>query len=1050
MTEIHYNAFISYRHTERDTTVAAEIQKRLEHFHIPSALREKYGVDRIGRVFRDQDELVISENLGGVIDQALGASDWLIVICSPAYPESSWCLHEIEEFLRTHDRSHILTVLSEGEPPEVFPEILRRRTETMIREDGSTETVETLGEPLACDYRGDIKKANRTELPRLVSALIGCGYDELIMRDTQYRRRRMTAFFSVFALLAAGAVSYLLYSNHEIQRHYRETLIAQSGNLAEQSQQALDAGDRYAAMRYAAEAMPSAELDRPVIGEALQALSRSVYAYGLPYTIAETECYDLDEDIREMILSDDGQYLLVRDNTEILRVFETESGTKCAELPLYTADSDVIITSDDRIVTMYDGTARAYDMNGNLLQEMPMKYRLYNFLRESPDGRYIGCGDSFAIQVMNSEDLSPEASFPLPERIDGYIRDFTWSEDGRKMAAVVRQEGGPSTIAVYDFETGKIREIPGVYMNIRSVLMTADEVLYIAADETEDSSFTASDGTEYLYECIRTVTAVSGDSEILWTAEIRFTAMDRLSDMRMMEQDDGKVLLVTAGDHLCLIDPADGHIITDRQTGDSPVAVVEAAGAYIHAVTAGGKDALVNTDTGEVLLEQVFPRDIDGLAVVPAPLYLQNRYYVLKDGNVMVFESFHDRSLVLYAGEAFTGLPEDSLVLENRLLVKTGGQITVYDTESRSQICRTVMAQDEAPVLLGRHGNSAVFLVIHTETGDMEAVRMDPDTGMITERYPLHIRDYYCEEGILDIYAEMYGGDDPLSVRRQVLDAQYRNTHQVVLSDGRIWYHGYEEPDVIRCLDLNSGEISVLTPDLSPAQHLMTGQYAGDLSGIAVSGNGKIWMNVRENGHELRSVLIDEKSGESRIIEESAGGVLKGVWNNDGTRCAMSGSGSLIITGHDGSVLSEIPYAGRSVLAMTWLSDDTLILCCPDGTLVNTDMNGEILHKVKMSYTALRFVDASSFRFAEVNGYLAVFCQDTLEMIGLSEWLSRPSVSALQQVLNYLPDTDGIVVYSYMAGDPMMRRFIGVFPCRTAEELTDMAEAQMADMIRGR
>ena len=39
----HYNAFISYRHSERDIRVAHTIQSDLEHFHIPAKIRRSTG-----------------------------------------------------------------------------------------------------------------------------------------------------------------------------------------------------------------------------------------------------------------------------------------------------------------------------------------------------------------------------------------------------------------------------------------------------------------------------------------------------------------------------------------------------------------------------------------------------------------------------------------------------------------------------------------------------------------------------------------------------------------------------------------------------------------------------------------------------------------------------------------------------------------------------------------------------------------------------------------------------------------------------------------------
>ncbi len=54
---IHYSAFISYKHAPADIAVASEIQKRLERYHIPGPIRKKTGRDKIGRIFRDKEEL---------------------------------------------------------------------------------------------------------------------------------------------------------------------------------------------------------------------------------------------------------------------------------------------------------------------------------------------------------------------------------------------------------------------------------------------------------------------------------------------------------------------------------------------------------------------------------------------------------------------------------------------------------------------------------------------------------------------------------------------------------------------------------------------------------------------------------------------------------------------------------------------------------------------------------------------------------------------------------------------------------------------------------
>ena len=83
-----YDAFISYRHAEKDTLIASEIQKGIERFNIPASLRKKTGKDRFNRVFRDVEELPITSNLTEELEEALKSSQYLIVICSYRTSES--------------------------------------------------------------------------------------------------------------------------------------------------------------------------------------------------------------------------------------------------------------------------------------------------------------------------------------------------------------------------------------------------------------------------------------------------------------------------------------------------------------------------------------------------------------------------------------------------------------------------------------------------------------------------------------------------------------------------------------------------------------------------------------------------------------------------------------------------------------------------------------------------------------------------------------------------------------------------------------------------
>ena len=75
--DIHFNAFISYRHHPEDIKVAEQIHKGLERYKIPRAIKKRAGGKM--RLFRDKEELPISSNLTDDITRALHNSDFLII-----------------------------------------------------------------------------------------------------------------------------------------------------------------------------------------------------------------------------------------------------------------------------------------------------------------------------------------------------------------------------------------------------------------------------------------------------------------------------------------------------------------------------------------------------------------------------------------------------------------------------------------------------------------------------------------------------------------------------------------------------------------------------------------------------------------------------------------------------------------------------------------------------------------------------------------------------------------------------------------------------------
>ncbi|MBR0081971.1 MAG: toll/interleukin-1 receptor domain-containing protein [Clostridia bacterium] len=209
MDQQGYCAFISYRHQSPDQEIAKMLHTAIETYGIPAAIKKQTGRKTMGKVFRDQEELPLSADLGGDIEAALDRSEWFIAICSPRYPESKWCMRELEYFIARKGRDHVLTLLVEGEPEDSFPEVLR-----LLRNEDGTETEI---EPLAADVRGstfsESAKKLKSEKLRILAPMLGLGFDDLKRRARQRRiRLAVTAAAAVF--VAAAAFTTYLVVNH--------------------------------------------------------------------------------------------------------------------------------------------------------------------------------------------------------------------------------------------------------------------------------------------------------------------------------------------------------------------------------------------------------------------------------------------------------------------------------------------------------------------------------------------------------------------------------------------------------------------------------------------------------------------------------------------------------------------------------------------------------------------------------------------------------------------------------------------------------------------
>ena len=207
---VRFRAFVSYSHA--DAAIAQKLHRQIETYRLPAHLRVDSGPGandgRLGRIFRDREDLPAAESLSATVKRALAESQVLVVICSPDARGSIWVAREIELFRALHPDRPILAALVRGEPQESFP--------ALLLEDGV--------EPLAADLRkqGD---GWRLGFLKIVAGIADVPLDALVQRDAARRLRRVMAVTggALVALLAMiGMTIFALQSRNEAQRQQAE------------------------------------------------------------------------------------------------------------------------------------------------------------------------------------------------------------------------------------------------------------------------------------------------------------------------------------------------------------------------------------------------------------------------------------------------------------------------------------------------------------------------------------------------------------------------------------------------------------------------------------------------------------------------------------------------------------------------------------------------------------------------------------------------------------------------------------------------------------
>lgn len=570
-----YEAFISYRHTHADRALARRVQRRIEGYRIPRELR-KDGEKNLGKCFRDEDELPTSDSLPNLIERALRASRFLVVICSPRMRESRWVAREVELFAAYHGRDRILLALADGEPEGAFPPLLMSLAE---RHGDALTRRET--EPVAADLRPAAKKRFSDEVLRILAPVVGCGYDDLRQRQRVRRLGSAVVGVGLVAAISAAFGGFALFQQAQIEANYEQALRNQSAYLAEEASTLLGQGKRTQAAQVAlgalgaddsaASANGATSNARPYVPAARLALESSCQVYPGTYW---SPLYTNEEPagISDAFVSPDGSTYAVLLADESVCAYDVATGRALGTVaaPEGGYRMDVAICNEGILCLDFSLDATTLTLHdagtGEALWSRELTWDASQ-LTPSPDGTLIATFAAPSLEragavaavvstqdgsaVTGPQELAPAQgddglSFTLP------TNPAAFSADGATLAQSVG-----SSVWVLDMASGTWRQAPSGAGHITSALVT-DTMVYLGCFDEKD---TAS-------ECVICAFDLASLSPS-WvyrapaTGTLAETYAPRLFEVDRAERGPG--LLVSIGRDLLILDVASGEVDLSAQ-----------------------------------------------------------------------------------------------------------------------------------------------------------------------------------------------------------------------------------------------------------------------------------------------------------------------------------------------------------------------------------------------------------------------------------------------------------------------------------------------------
>ena len=1035
-----YNAFISYRHSKKDNVIAKEIQSGLEHFRIPAKIKKKTGIKRFDRIFRDKEELPITSDLDNEIEAALKVSDYLIVICSKRTSESVWVQREIETFLKYHSKQNIFTVLVDGEPDEVIPDILLHDTVTRKLADGTTITQEEIIEPLSCDYRMSIRAARNEELPRLAASMLGCAYDELMRRRRQYKIRRAVAAISATACILGVFIAYLLWSMANIRKNYDQALLNQSRYYATESGYYLEKGDRVSAVWLALAGLPTEGNERPLSTETVNALTNALGTYVAPgsSSFLPIWSYDSHSTPVKFKVDNENKYLASLDKKSYLSFWDLNTHELKRTIASSGGIRDFEFDSENRLVIIGADALKAYDPDSlNLIWETKFDNHdvstANTYLCASTEKPLAIYQSNDSIIVFNTEtgkierELTEEAfygSVSSGSINSAIIVDYIKMNKEGTMAAICGHDSANSVgdelsaIYIYDLDKDDLTMANVVKDYFLTCNFTEDNRVIAATHEDIFNSSTTFAGRDILNSNSIHVFLFSSSGTVLWDCPLTYVSTSyetKVFEFNFKDESGRSIPGIVAmySDQCALIDASDGSLIKTFAL-TSPFVSAYSTGSYLRPITYNGCYLAI-------------PTDLTDSSIVSDPYFIEDVIasdFMINDNNSISFIIQADDSTALieynndFYGNSFVrydDMPDNAYlkdyVISDNIFCGFYDDMTLraFDLDKEKELWH-----DDIPA---------------SNYSEVELIGISSDNSGI-----FYSVSTYTDEDAKGVYrADLSDGD---TEKLDIETSQYSMPSFTLSND--ILYFNIEDNS-----DFPNTRYYTATYDIATRKTVKTRVFkdgSGKISPydtIYPSPDGKYILSISQDFTENTGVrvLVDLENKETYGNKLSSPDDLV-AWKEDSTAFAQEYSNAIKIIGTDGEELASLKTEGKNALAMKW-HNGMLDVLFDGGDMIRYSEDGSIIEKIQTGDTSYAYGHEWVFDYSDK--YLTVTCQYEFYLITQEDFRLIGSGTGL---LGFYADKDRLICQSFNNDG---YNGIGYFPIKTLDELIYDAKDYLKD-----